>query len=220
MRTAPRTSATTRRWTRPPAVLGAALVLAGSGTLGLSALQQHEGGFFTSSAATLATGTSALVTDEVAVEQGRPGNPSTDLGDLARVRIRAGATDAAPVFLGIGRTADVDAYLRGVAHDRMVGFALSPFSVRFDSTPGSAALAPGAQTFWVARATGLGMRSLLWDKEPGAWSAVAMNADGSPGVAVRADVGLRFAFLLPAGAALLTAGALLLSRVRSRRRPA
>jgi hypothetical protein len=50
-----------------------------------------------------------------------------------------------------------------------------------------------------------------------------MNADGTPGVDVRADIGLRFGFLLPLGVTLLAAGLLLfarasvLNRGRSRR---
>jgi hypothetical protein len=56
----------------------------------------------------------------------------------------------------------------------------------------------------------------------GAWSAVVMNADGSPGVEVRADVGLRFGFLLPLGIALLASGLLLAAgpSLLSRRRSA
>jgi hypothetical protein len=202
--------------------LGALLALAGLASTGAHLAQQAEGGYFAGSTERFSTPTSALVTDEILVEAGRPGDSPTDVGDLAEVRIRA--TSLAPgraLFVGIGPKADVDAYLRGVAHDRMVSFALDPFAVRFDRVPGGPAPAPAAQPFWVATASGPGTQTLLWDKARGAWSAVVINADGSPGVDVRADVGLRFGFLLPLGVALLAAGLLLaagpslLSRDRS-----
>lgn len=201
---------------------GALLTLAGFAAAGAHVAQQAEGGWFASSTERFSTPTSVLVTDEILVEEGRPGDPPSDLGELAEVRIRA--TPAQPgraVFVGVGPKTDVDAYLRGVAHDRMAGFDLEPFTVRFDRLPGGAAPAPAAQPFWVATASGAGTQTLLWDKTRGAWSAVVMNADGTPGVDVRADVGLRFGFLLPLGIALLAAGVLvaagpsLLSRVRS-----
>jgi hypothetical protein len=191
-------------------VLGALLALAGLATIGAHAAQQAAGGYFSSSTEAFSTPTPALVTDEILVEAGRPGDSPTDVGDLAEVRIRA--TSAEPgtaLFVGIGPKAEVEAYLRGVAHDRMASFELDPFAVRFDRVPGGPAPAPAAQPFWVATATGSGTQTLLWSKERGAWSAVVMNADGSPGVEVRADVGLRFGFLLPLGVALLAAGMLL-----------
>ena len=201
---------------------GALLALAGLAAVGAHVAQQADGGWFASSTERFSTPTSVLVTDEILVEEGRPGDPPTDIGELAEVRIQA--TPAEPgraLFVGVGPKADVDAYLRGVAHDRMAGFDLEPFAVQFDRAPGGPAPAPAAQPFWVATASGAGSQTLLWDKTRGAWSAVVMNADGSPGVDVRADVGLRFGFLLPLGVALLAAGLLLaagpslLSRGRS-----
>jgi hypothetical protein len=91
----------------------------------------------------------------------------------------------------------------------MASFDLDPFAVRFDRVPGGPGPVPAAQPFWVATASGPGTQALHWSKERGAWSAVVMNADGSPGVEVGADVGLRFGFLLPIGLALLAAGLLL-----------
>jgi hypothetical protein len=204
-------------------VLGAVLALAGLAATGAHAAQQAEGGYFSSSTEAFSTPTSALVTDEILVEAGRPGNSPTDVGDLAEVRIRAASTEpGTAVFVGVGPKAEVEAYLSGVAHDRMAGFELDPFAVRFDRVPGGTAPAPAAQPFWVATASGPGTQTLLWDKERGAWSAVVMNADGTPGVDVRADVGLRFGFLLPLGIALLAAGLLLAvgPALLSRRRPA
>lgn len=155
------------------------------------------------------------------VESGRPGDPNPDVGDLSQVRVRADA-GATPVFVGIGPRDAVAAYLGGSSHDRMVGFELDPFTVRYARSAGSTASPPADQRFWVATASGPGTQTLLWDKAYGPWSAVVMNADGSPGVRARADVGLRFGFLVPGGAALLGPSGVLLAGVlvRTRRRAA
>jgi hypothetical protein len=188
----------------------AVLAAAGLAALGVHAAQQGEGGYLTTPTGTFSTTTSALVTDEILVEAGRPGDSPTDVGDLAEVRIRVTPSDPeAELFVGIAPKAEVDAYLRGVAHDRMASFGRDPFTVRFDRVPGGPAPAPVAEPFWVATATGEGTQTVAWNKERGAWSAVVMNADGSPGVGVRADVGLRFGFLLPLGLGLLAAALLL-----------
>ena len=84
---------------------------------------------------------------------------------------------------------------------------------------------PGAQDFWVASATGSGARTLSWDPAGGSWTVVVMNADGRPGIGVRADLGARMPAvrwiaigLLAAGAILLAAGVLLIAgAVRGRR---
>jgi hypothetical protein len=204
-------------------VLAIVLAVAGLAALGADALQRAEGGYFTSSTERLSTPTSALVTDEILVEAGRPGDSPTDVGDLAEVRIRATPAErGTAMFVGIGPKVEVETYLRGVAHDRMASFELDPFAVRFDRATGGPAPAPAAAPFWVATASGHGTRTVLWEKEQGAWSAVVMNIDGSPGVDIRADIGLRFEFLLPLGVALLGAGLLLVAasvpaRRRSRR---
>jgi hypothetical protein len=194
------------------------LALLGAGALVLAGLQRSEGGFFTTGSQTLSTATSALVSDEVLVERRRPGDPAFDLGDLAQVRVRARTpAEGKAIFIGIGPKRDVEAYLQTVSHDRMVSFEVDPFLVHYTRSSGGPASSPAAEPFWVATATGAGQQALVWNKLPGAWSAVATNADGTPGVTVTSDVGLRFGFLLPVGLALLTAGLMLLVARRWRR---
>jgi hypothetical protein len=43
---------------------------------------------------------------------------------------------------------------------------------------------------WVAQAEGTGTQALRWTAQAGDWTAVAMNPDGSAGLAVRADAGV------------------------------
>lgn len=64
-----------------------------------------------------------------------------------------------------------------------------------------------------------GPQSLEWDKRGGAWTAVAMNAYGRPGVNITADLGLRFGFLSPVGIGLLAGGLLVAAATLAIHRP-
>lgn len=189
-----------------------ALLLVGTALVWAGAVQRREDGFFTTAAAPLSTPTSALVTSEIDVGARRPADPSFDVGDLGRVRIRAGGTrPAEPIFVGIGPSRQVEDYLRGSGYDEMSSYEVDPLRVSYGRSPGSGRPSPPtAQHFWVASTVGSGTQDLQWDKRGGAWTAVAMRADGHPGVDITADVGLRFAFLLPLGATTLAIGLLLL----------
>ena len=68
---------------------------------------------------------------------------------------------------------------------------------------------PGAQDFWVARSEGSGSRTVTWDVDDGSWAAVAMNADGSRGVSLDADIGARIGWLFGVGLGMVVVGALL-----------
>jgi len=192
-------------------VAAVVLLLVGGALTWAGAAQRGEGGFFTTPTARLVTATSALVTDEIDIGARRPANPSFDVGDLARVRIRA--TSDRPddaIFIGIGPSRQVDEYLRGTTYDEMASYGVNPFEVTYRRSSGRGRPAQAeAQHFWVASTTGTGGRSLEWDKRGGAWTAVAMNADGHPGIDLTADLGLRFGFLLPLGIGLLAGGVLL-----------
>lgn len=192
-----------------PRLVAGVLTVAGVVVLVLGLAQQSEpGGYLTSPAAGLSTTARAMTTTEVEVSTGRPADPALDVGDLARVRIRATGDDATPFFLGIAPTSDVRAYLRGVDHDEMASLDAEPPGMTFRRVPGGRAPAPPADQPWSAATLSRdGTATLEWDKRPGAWSAVAMPADGSAGLSLRADVGLRFP-LLPLGAVLVAAGLL------------
>lgn len=90
-------------------LLAGVFALSGGALLALGFAQQNQpGGYLSSPAVALHTGTRAMTTTEVEVSTGRPAGPSIDVGDLARVRIRATSTDSsATYFLGIARTSDV-----------------------------------------------------------------------------------------------------------------
>jgi hypothetical protein len=89
---------------------------------------------------------------------------------------------------GIPRSADrVTAYLSRTAYTTATGVGARSLAVH-DGT--SLPALPRAAGIWVAQATGPGTQVLRWTAQEGNWTAVAMNADGSAGMRVRADAGV------------------------------
>lgn len=200
--------------------------LAGGGAGVWAQSQRGEDGYYTTSAHNFKSSGYAVASDNL--EIGGSG-PKWVFGDhFARIRITASSTDSStPLFIGIARTVDVDRYLAGVPHDQIKDIETDPFSASYRTVSGTAQpAAPGAQTFWRARATGEGSQTLTWPVESGQWSVLAMNADGSRSVSAEAKLGARVPSLrwltiglfAAAGLLILGSGALMLFALR--RRPA
>jgi Domain of unknown function (DUF4389) len=184
-------------------------MLVGGGALGIASLvARDDQGYFDTTLDRLESDTAAITSDEVTFAT-EPGSPDWLMDRLdIDVRFRVTAASEQPVFVGIARTADVDAYLEGVAHDLVidVGDGWEPV---YATVPGTAAAtAPTAEDFWVATATGSGEQELTWGAEGGRWTAVVMNADGSPGVLADADVAAKAGFIVPLALTLLAVGLL------------
>lgn len=191
------------------------LVLLGAGGTGLWAnLTQRDAGYVTTDAHQFSSAGSALAT--VRTDLGTAGVGWLYApGLLDRVRIRVTPINAsAPLFVGIGPSADVDRYLAGVNHTVIAEFFADKVEAVAGGPPGSA---PGTQSFWVASDSGPGARTLVWDSSAGSWTVVVMNADGRPGISVAADLGARMPALwwiavgvLAGGAVFAAGGALLI----------
>ena len=163
-------------------VLAVPLLVAGGASLLGAATQRNDGGYFTTPGAWFDSSTAALTTEEIDVGSGQPGDPAGDVGELARVRVRVHSADPAEaIFVGVGPTDEVRAYLAETAHEEFAGASFEPFQERFRQVPGVAgADSPTAQPFWVAASVGAGPRTLEWNKSQGAWSMVVMRANGKP----------------------------------------
>jgi hypothetical protein len=118
------------------------------------------------------------------------------------------------VFVGIGPTADVTRYLGSVRRAVITDFGHSTIQTISGTTPASA---PRSQDFWVASSGGTGTRTVAWHSVKGSWTVVVMNADGRPGIDVRADAGATMPALpwiavglLGAGGVSMIGGALLM----------
>jgi hypothetical protein len=188
------------------AVLIALALLAGGGAAVWALGERDASGYFTTARHELSTGSFALVSESLDVDEDVPGW----FGDrFATVRIAA--SSARPVFIGIGRASAVERYLAGVRHDRITDFNADPFSVDYHRLGGDAEPAPPAsQGIWRVQASGSGTQTISWPLERGKWSAVAMNADGSRGVSVEARFGARVSAFRWVAIGLLAAGGLVL----------
>ena len=180
------------------------LVLGGAGLMWAHATQRDSGGYYNAPAEWLETDSYAITSGKVDLGTDQGEGEWNPLDHVGTVRLRMERADGGEIFVGIARRADVDGYLRSVAHDEVVEIDATP---RYRRTGGEARPAdPAGQEFWVASAVGAGLQTLSWDLEEGEWAAVVMNADASPGLRVEADAAIRTGWLLPIGGGLLAAG--------------
>ena len=187
--------------------LVALCLLAGGATLAVvDRTQPDANGYYSTSTQRFATEGYAITQDDVDVAN------VIDLGDLARVRISAASTTDHPVFIGIARAADAEAYLAGVARATLRDVDVDPFTASARAVSGSTRPAPPAtQRIWVASASGSGRQTLTWPVREGHWTVVAMNADATRGVEGDTSVGVRFRHVGWAVVGLLALGALVLA---------
>jgi hypothetical protein len=189
-------------------VVGALLVLVslallgrGNGSMGRPA--QRDAGYITSDIHEFSTSGSALATERT--DLGSAGTRwlySPALLDKVRIRVPP-ASPGQALFLGIGRSADVDRYLAGVNHTVVSDLWTDKVDVVKGETPASA---PETQNFWVASATGLGTQTVVWDPTNGSWTVVVMNPDGRPAIDVAEDLGARLPALPGIALGLLAVG--------------
>jgi Domain of unknown function (DUF4389) len=169
---------------------------------------RDSSGYMTTRSEPLTTTRSAIVSDSVDLDH----EAWLARRFLGKVQIHATGTGGKDVFVGIGEDDAVDAYLDGVGHDRLSDIDLDPFRPEYEPTEGgSPATRPGDAGIWDASAEGPGKVTATWKPEDGSWSAVLMNADGSPGVEARVSVGARAGFLLGWALILLAVGLLVLA---------
>ena len=194
------------------ALLGVALLGAGGTALWADLTQRDEDGYLTTPTEPFETETYAITSESIdLLEGGDGGEWLLTEGVLGKVRI-TGESTGGDVFIGIGATEQVDAYLEGVEHDEVRDIDFEPFSASYRRIPGSEpAEPPGEQDFWAASASGSGRQSAVWEAESGDWTIVLMNADGSPGVTADVSAGAEANFLLWLAIGLLAAGALILA---------
>lgn len=185
------------------------LLLLGAGGAGLWADRtQRESGYVTTGLHDFSTSGSALATERTHLGSAGAGWLYSP-GLLGKVRIRVTPVSVGRrLFVGIGRSTDVDRYLAGVNHTLISDF----FGDKTEAIGGGTARsAPGTQRFWVASSTGPAVRTLVWKPSNGSWTVVVMNADARRGVAVRADLGARLPAVLWIAIGLVAAGAVLLA---------
>ncbi len=191
------------------ALISAGLLLTGGAGLWADRTQREDG-FLTTSSSTLRSDGYAITTDTIDLNLNGPTSGVEANSLLGTVRIRAGSTDPTrPVFLGIASEAAARKYLAGVHYATVSDFTGG--TTKYVQHVGAVRpIPPRAARIWSAAATGPGTQTLRWRPDNGSWMVVAMNADASPGVDVRANVGATVPALRWIAIGLLIGGAVLL----------
>jgi hypothetical protein len=181
-----------------------ALFLAGGLLLWANGHYKDSDGYLSTGSQRFESSDYAIATANLQVGAGAPGFliKADRYGTLRLETMRKGGK---PLFVGVARTRDVDAYLRGVAHSEVADIDFAPFSAKYESFKGTRKPGPpAAQDFWAAK----GAHALTWDVESGDWSVVVMNADGSRGVAAAVSAGAKVPYIAEIGYATLGLGLL------------
>jgi hypothetical protein len=188
------------------ALLAAVLLASGGVLVWAYTTQRDDEGFFTTRREPFVTPTFAIRTDDLDVGTDEGSHWLFEEGRLGTIRLRgSSAVPTKQIFLGIGPKDDVERYLSEVPHEELVDLDLDPFRTTYRRVTGSRRPAPPAsQTFWAAS----GVDEVDWDVEQGNWVAVAMNSDGSLGVAAAVSVGAKSDLVLWAMGILLLLGVL------------
>jgi hypothetical protein len=212
------------RWTTGrvvAAVAGSFLLLTSLGLFtGSAALWIADGtlrdgdGYLMSGEEALESSGHALVSEDLVIEATGADIPERLLGT---VKLEA-ESSSGEVFVGVGPSSEVDAYLAGVARTTVVDPGGVDGDPEYEQIEGQAPRgAPGEEDFWVASDAGTGQRSITWDPEDGTWTVVAMRPDGSASVDADVAVGATApgideiaTGLLLGGLVVLTAAAALL----------
>jgi hypothetical protein len=144
-----------------------------------------------------------------------------------RLQIQVSGIGSDPVFVGIGRAADVDAYLGDAAADRIVGLNKDKgrLITRSQGSDTAAVLDPASADVWSVSALGQGSATLTWpEPASGQWRLV-ISTDGAR-VAPR-NVTLTWSGTQPSnpapawiavGVVLLVAGVIVSMMLRARSR--
>jgi uncharacterized protein DUF4389 len=198
-------------------VAGALLTMVAIGSLGgggfglwADQTQRDAAGFLTTSARQLTTATYALSTDRIHLGGGPGSLDVRRIVGTVRIRVTSAAATG-PVFVGIAPADQAAAYLGGVAHTVVRDVGGTQRIVSYLTSQGAAPpTRPTAQRFWAASSVGSGSQTITWPARPGSWTLLAMNADGTRGLDLRADVGATVPWLLRAAIGLLVVGTVLL----------
>jgi hypothetical protein len=179
-------------------------VLVGLFALGMLALggvllwadsKKDDQGYISTHTQRFATSSSAIATENLDVGSEGP-RWLTGQDRYGNVRLEVAPRNDKAVFVGIARTKDVSAYLRGTSHATLTDIDTDPFKATYRTERGDARPAtPAGRRIWAASAHGTGTQTVTWDVKHGDWSIVVMNADGSRGVDTGVSAGADFPIL-------------------------
>ncbi len=175
-----------------------------------NATQTDDDGFFATPSERVETTSYAIASDEVDLGADPTGEETGfELGDVATVRLDIEGSGESPIFVGIGRSSDVAAYLDGVSRAIVTDMSFDPFAVEYSYRGrGAPSGTPGEQDFWVASAEGSGLQQVEWEPTSGNWSVVIMSPDASAGVSADAALAATSPWVVTVGVVAAIVGGL------------
>jgi hypothetical protein len=181
-----------------------ALFLAGGLLLWANGHYKDADGYLSTGSQRFATHEYAITTPNLEVGAHAPGF-LLKADRYGAIRLEAMPKAGKPLFVGVARTRDVDAYLRDVARSEVSDLDFAPFSASYTQRAGTNRPAPPAAAgIWAAHGT----RAVKWNVQSGDWSVVVMNADGSRGVNASLSAGAKVPYIATIGYTTLGIGLL------------
>lgn len=189
----------------------AGLYCAGSGVTTYRAVDSD--GFITSQTATIVSDTLAVTAAAAEIE-----TQSKNLSSgTALIRVRAQREDGGRVFVGIARAELVQAYLLGSRYEALTEIEFNPFEFNSRTVPGRSTedllTPPESRTdIWAASSAGDGMQETSYavvkdeDGQVIPHTVVIMNADPTAGIAVEAELAVKYPRLRGTGIAFMVIG--------------
>jgi hypothetical protein len=186
------------------AAVGVVLAVGGGALIAVDDHQRDRDGYFSTKTTDVRANGYAITSTDLGID-GVDGDLTRAL--TGRLRVRVSPAAGSPVFVGVGRTNDVDRYLRDVARSEVTDFDDDEASLRVkDANGGAPAGAPAQQSFWRATQQGSGTQTLDFKPRNGDWRVVVMNSSASPHVAVHMKLGVKTKVLLWLGLGLIGFG--------------
>jgi len=177
-------------------------LLAGGGLMWAEKALKDSEGFYTTPAIQLEKNSYAIVTGPANIDlrgdrdwlwKTRIFGARWDPSDFLTLKIEGSSNDASKqIFIGMAKVRDLETYLKDVEYDEVSDFKIRGARLDYTNHPGTLELqAPTTQTFWTASAHGAGTQTLEWGIEPGSYSFVLMNDDGSRDLNLSTLVGVK-----------------------------
>lgn len=191
-------------------IIGILLALFGvaCGASGVGAFRSVDGDGYVSGEGELFTSTAGFVFDTAEFREIEEDDEGRNRSGNLRLRIRAERADGGEVLIGIGRRADIEAFTEPGSYQTIRDLDFDPLQYNQVNVGGSRELPQPSGQLLVASARGEGRQEVDWPISSGEYRAIIMNGDGSPGVDVRAEFGVRFPYLRGFAIAAMVIGSL------------
>ena len=191
-------------------IVGLLLALFGvaCGASGVAAFRSVDGDGYVSGEGELFTSTAGFVFDTAEFREIDEDDEGRNRSGNLRLRIRAERADRGEVLIGIGRLRDIEAFVQAGSYQTVSALDFDPLRYAQVNLGGSRELPQPSGQLFVASARGDGLQEVDWPIGSGEFRAIIMNGDGSAGVDVKSEFGVRFPYLRGFAVAAMVIGSL------------